>query len=277
MMRVVANSVACFRGMSAAAKCAPQGSLSLAKAIFSGMPSSVDRAPFPHSVQRRFITCRKNTVEHTVIAKLKFPDEEKIKRDVLEILGFEAFKDKYFEEKGITKLVAELAAKRLAHQELSEEGINTHALMIINDLMTGKDGMGKTIPKIDLPASMMPSLSKSLEHALLIMLNAKALLSHNKEKFRFPNEEQMMTDLCGHFPTASDHLREIFGVAVKRLANRQWSEKEIEDTAISVMSDFVQGLDSVTKKRLTKIDEAFIPLLEATDALKNILLDYVKG
>lgn len=58
-------------------------------------------------------------------------------------------KTDYCEEKGVTKAIAELAAKRFADREKSEIGVRIGVLLMIRDLQEEKSGVaGKELPNL---------------------------------------------------------------------------------------------------------------------------------
>ncbi|MBA3238180.1 MAG: hypothetical protein H0T62_07535 [Parachlamydiaceae bacterium] len=77
----------------------------------------------------------------------------------------------YFQEKGITKAIVELAAERFADTEKVEMGVKLGTKLLVNDLITGEDGFtGKPLPnlgKLGLPSMIWAQISMSTEKALL--------------------------------------------------------------------------------------------------------------
>ena len=77
----------------------------------------------------------------------------------------------YFEEKGITKAISDLAGKRFAKKECSEPSVKIGTLLLIEDLKNGKDGFeGDSIPnlgKLGLSGSTWMQISMNTEKALL--------------------------------------------------------------------------------------------------------------
>jgi hypothetical protein len=106
---------------------------------------------------------------------LHFPDQKTVAESLSD---HPLLKTDYFEEKGITKAIAELAAERFADRDLVEMGVKMGTTLIIYDLHTGKDGFsGKPLPnlgKLGLPSMIWTQISMSLEKALLDCAKANA-------------------------------------------------------------------------------------------------------
>lgn len=88
-------------------------------------------------------------------------------------------KTDYFEEKGITKTIAELAAERFAENDLVETGIQIGTMCLIDDLKTGQDGFtGKplrNLRKLELPPTFWMMLAMATQQALIDCANSGKL------------------------------------------------------------------------------------------------------
>jgi len=77
----------------------------------------------------------------------------------------------YFQEKGVTKAVAELAAARFANRDVASAGVDMGVMLMMYDLQTGSDGFtGQTLPnlgKLGLPAIVWSQLTMMLKETLL--------------------------------------------------------------------------------------------------------------
>lgn len=77
---------------------------------------------------------------------LHFPNAEIIKNYLSER---PFLKINYFQEKGITKAIVDLAAERFADSEQTEMTVETGVRIMMNDLQKGKDGFtGKPLPDL---------------------------------------------------------------------------------------------------------------------------------
>lgn len=96
---------------------------------------------------------------------LHFPNEETMVRF---LCNHNLLKMPFYQEKGITEAVAQIAAERFADSDKVEMGIKLGTQLIIYDLQNGEDGFtGKKLTKIDLPEVFWRQLSMGLEKALL--------------------------------------------------------------------------------------------------------------
>lgn len=81
-----------------------------------------------------------------------------------------------YQENGITKAIAELAAARFADIDIEEQGIKKLTMLLIYDLQRGKDGYtGKALPdlgKLGLPAFAWNVISMATEKALIDCANS---------------------------------------------------------------------------------------------------------
>lgn len=77
----------------------------------------------------------------------------------------------YYQEKGITKAIAELAAKRFANKNTIEIQVKVEVGALVYDLLRGKDGYtGEVLPnfeKIEWPQGLWNPLSTATINALL--------------------------------------------------------------------------------------------------------------
>jgi len=85
-------------------------------------------------------------------------------------------KPDYYQEKGITKAIAELAAERFADSSKVEMDVKIGAMLLIIDLQTGKDGFkGKRLPnlgKLELLSMFWTQISMATEKALIDCANS---------------------------------------------------------------------------------------------------------
>lgn len=99
---------------------------------------------------------------------LHFPDAAAITKYLSE---YPLFKIDYFLEKGITKAISELAAKRFTSIKTAEMGVQMGTACLIYDLQIGKDGFtGEPLPnlgKLGLSPMIWASISRATEKALL--------------------------------------------------------------------------------------------------------------
>lgn len=107
-------------------------------------------------------------------ASLHFPDAGTITQY---LSNHPSLKGVYFEENGITKAVAELAAKRFADREIIEAGVKMGVAWLIHDLQTGVDGLtGEALPKLrklELPPVVWSVISSVTEIALVDCANSR--------------------------------------------------------------------------------------------------------
>ncbi len=85
-------------------------------------------------------------------------------------------KQNYYQEKGITKAIAELAAERFADCGEREKGVKIGTVLLINDLQAGKDGFtGNPLPnlgKLGLSSMFWTQILMATEQALLDCANS---------------------------------------------------------------------------------------------------------
>lgn len=83
---------------------------------------------------------------------------------------------KYYQEKGITKAIAELAAARFADSDRVDMGVEMGTMLLINDLQTGEDGItGEALPnlgKLGLSPMTWTQISVATEKALTDCANS---------------------------------------------------------------------------------------------------------
>ena len=81
----------------------------------------------------------------------------------------------YYQEKGITKAIADLASERFADSDKVAMGVKMGTMLLINDLQEGKDGFtGKPLPnlgKLGLPSTIWTQLSMATEKAIIDCAN----------------------------------------------------------------------------------------------------------
>lgn len=99
---------------------------------------------------------------------ITFPDEASLQAMLFK---HKLLNTDYNKEKGITKAVAELAAKRFANRELVEMGVEMSTMLLVHDLLEGKDGFtGKSLTnlgELGLPDFFWNTFSISIEKALM--------------------------------------------------------------------------------------------------------------
>ena len=99
---------------------------------------------------------------------LHFPNEAAV---IQYLRNYPELKTEYYEEKGITKAVAELAAERFANSNKVEAGVKLGTALLIYDLQKGIDGFtGKPLPdlgKLGLPPMVWTQISTATEEALI--------------------------------------------------------------------------------------------------------------
>lgn len=104
---------------------------------------------------------------------LHFPDAETMTQY---LSNHPLLKMDYYQEKGITKAIAELAAARFANSDKVEMGVKMGTMLLINDLQAGKDGFtGKALPnlgKLGLPSMIWAQISMATESALIDCANS---------------------------------------------------------------------------------------------------------
>lgn len=82
----------------------------------------------------------------------------------------------YNQKNGITKVVAELAAKKLGGTQTTQLELELDVQLIMEDLKDGKDRFsGETLPKLVLERVIWESLSKSLNKALIDIVNSHSV------------------------------------------------------------------------------------------------------
>ena len=105
-------------------------------------------------------------------ALLHFPNAETMKTYLCK---HPLLKMDYYQEKGITQAIAELAAERFADSDKVEMGVKMGTMLMMNDLQTGKDGFsGKVLPnlgKLGLPSMVWAQISMATEEALIDCAN----------------------------------------------------------------------------------------------------------
>lgn len=82
----------------------------------------------------------------------------------------------YYEENGITKAIAELAAKRFADRDIVEMDVELGTRVLICDLQAGKDRLtGKALPnlgELELPLIIWAQISMATKQALIDCANS---------------------------------------------------------------------------------------------------------
>lgn len=105
-------------------------------------------------------------------SSLHFPDADTMRKY---LNNHPLLKMDYFQEKGITKVIAELATERFANSEKEEMGVKIGAMLLIEDLKIGEDGFtGKPLPnlgKIGLRETTWAQISMATEQALIDCAN----------------------------------------------------------------------------------------------------------
>lgn len=104
---------------------------------------------------------------------LHFPDAD----TMTQYLSNHSFlKTAYYEEKGITKAITELAAARFANSTKAETGVKLGTMLLIGDLLKGEDCFtGKELPnlgKLELPPMVWTLVSMATEKALIDCANS---------------------------------------------------------------------------------------------------------
>lgn len=101
-------------------------------------------------------------------ARLSFPNKETM-HDYLS--NHALLNTEYFQQKGITQAIVELATERFADSRKPAQGMKMGAMLIVNDLQRGKDGFsGKDLPnlgKLQLSDIIWKQISMSIELALI--------------------------------------------------------------------------------------------------------------
>lgn len=99
---------------------------------------------------------------------LHFPDAKTMTES---LSNHPLLKMDYYQEKGITQAIVELAAARFADSDKEEMGVKMGTMLIIHDLQTGTDGFsGKAVPnlgKLGLPSMFWAQISMATEAALM--------------------------------------------------------------------------------------------------------------
>ena len=90
-----------------------------------------------------------------------FPEEEVIEKY---LTNDDFFEDKYFKEKGITAIVAKLAAEHFADKKLVESGVKLLVEVMFDDLIKGESSiMHEKISKIDLSPIVLHLLKQKVQ------------------------------------------------------------------------------------------------------------------
>lgn len=123
------------------------------------------------AIQFRFFSCQKGGSDST----LHFPDAVTITQY---LSNHPLLKTDYYQEKGITKAIAELAAARFADNDIMETGVKIGAMLLIIDLLKGIDGFtGESLPnlgKLGLPPKFWTLIAMATEKALIDCANSVA-------------------------------------------------------------------------------------------------------
>lgn len=84
------------------------------------------------------------------------------------LLNHRVLNSAYYQEKGITSLIAKLAANRFAGRIETESSLRTGVILLSADLQRGEDGFtGERLPKIELPIMHQPQFSSDILNALI--------------------------------------------------------------------------------------------------------------